>query len=115
LEKGASSSPAAFSRRDRLHVVRANGDNADGDKGYLVLQPDRSTDELNERQVVPCGLLVPGRDRSKALDVVEKDFDDVASSVEARARRCFCFRSGLEWMTGFVPLSRTAWTNSFEP
>jgi len=37
-------------------------------KAALILQPDRSTYELNERQVVPCGLLVPSRDRSKALD-----------------------------------------------
>jgi len=99
VEKRASSSPAAFSRRDRLQVVRANGDHADGDEGYLVLQPDRSTDELNERQVVPCGLLVAGRDRSKALDAVEEDFDDVASSVGGASETMFLLRSGLEWIT----------------
>ena len=73
----------------RMEVMRT------ATKAALILQPDRSTYKLNERQVVPCGLLVPSRDRSKALEVVEENFDHVASSVEGASETMFLLPLGL--------------------
>src|SRR6185312_9147099 len=51
--------------------------------GVSLIQPEPSARDLDESGVVPSGFVVPGRDRAKAREVVEKASRWRALAIEA--------------------------------
>lgn len=61
----------------------------------LVLEPNPGACELHQGKVVSGSLVVAGCDGSKALEVVKKDFDEIALAVESSSEAMLLESFGL--------------------
>ncbi len=53
-----------------------------GSNDSLVFEPEPGAHDLNEREVVTGGFLVPCSNGSEAFQIVEEDFDEIPLSLE---------------------------------
>jgi len=68
---------AAASRTGRLGRMMSNLG-----RGLINTQPQPDRRELDKGKVIRCEFVVPGRDPTTMLDLIEEPFDEIAGSIE---------------------------------
>jgi hypothetical protein len=67
--------------------------------GFISAQPNSNWCEFDERWIVGCEFIIPGRDTPPLFDLVEEPFDQVSRAVQIRAEtdRVFAISFGREF------------------
>src|SRR5581483_8709431 len=53
-------------------------------RGLISTQPNSDRCEFDERKIVGCEFVAPGRDTPTLLDLVEEPFDQIACAIQIR-------------------------------